>query len=516
MSLTRNYQEAFSQRSGVLAVDATATPVDWADAPLKFTLRPRHPEIVLPSDAHVHAGEPATVVPETLTLAHIARICWWSTGLQRGRLEVDWNRPASQVLKAAPTFTRGAASGGGLYPLDLYIVADRVAGLADGAYQYCEARSSLLPIRLTGTALGSRPSPGPGGQVHVILAARFWRNVFKYRSLGYQVVSEDVGAMLGALQHAAEALKFQTLTRYLFEDSELERLLGLEAPGEGAMAVLQIGPVVSGTPLPNFFGSAHPVALRHSSYERSRRIEVPVDVLELHAATRQLLPPAATAFEVKPEEQTATAAISWPLPVADLALRPLRPGMRRSSMGRQRSRQPCTQQAMSTLLRQALVPYRNDLREGASSPHAVRLAVVANHVVDLPPGAYDYEWTDHALRGVSSGPEFQRELQSLYYLDNYNLQQMSFMVVAVARQQLLQAALGDRSIRVCNAEAGLVAQRLYEGAAALDLACGAVLGFNCRKVNDLIGVDAHDECAVLCILIAGTRETPAAFNFDLW
>ena len=193
MSLTRNYQEAFSQRSGVLAVDATATPVDWGDAPLKFTVRPQHPEIVLPSGTHVHAAEPATALPQTLTLENIARICWWSTGLLRGKLEVDWNRPAANVLKATPTFARGAASGGGLYPLDLYIIVDGVAGLASGAYQYCEARSSLLPIRLTGTALNGGPSADEGGSMHVILTARFWRNVFKYRSLGYQVVSEDVG-----------------------------------------------------------------------------------------------------------------------------------------------------------------------------------------------------------------------------------------------------------------------------------------------------------------------------------
>ncbi|GGM82459.1 hypothetical protein GCM10012275_61310 [Longimycelium tulufanense] len=79
---------------------------------------------------------------------------------------------------------RPVPSGGGLYPLDLYVVAQRVNGLKTGLYHYDPFRHGLMWMRTVDhPALhmaSLQPDMAADCAALVIIGASFWRSRFKY------------------------------------------------------------------------------------------------------------------------------------------------------------------------------------------------------------------------------------------------------------------------------------------------------------------------------------------------
>lgn len=513
MSLIQDYQTSFRERTAYLSQEFTSAPVNWADAPFRHTVRRGGFEVPLPNGRLLNAQLAAAPTPPGLTLAALAQALWYANGLLRRRVDVDWVRSAASFLYDKPNYTRGTASGGGLYPIELYLVADDLGGLPNGIYHHCEARSSLQRTRVGryGPALcASWDGVARQGVCHLVLTARLWKNVFKYKNFGYQVITADCGAMLASLLQALGDLGIAATVRFNFADRQVADLMALDIDAEVPMAVLELGHgPVRALPRPGTAVVPHSAAPA-VPLERSRRVNIPPLIGELHRATMiaDAMPLAPLAAWDGIPEASAWDALPPPAALAatmDLFIR------RRSSMGRQLGDAALTLHQLATLLAVASQPLRSDVA-AAAPPGSVRLVAYAQHVDELAPGAYAYCARRHALAAYGEPGAPGADLQQIYYLDNYNISQTGMLVAVVARHGEAHAAWGDRSIRICNGEAGLAAQRMYLAATQLGLSCGAVLGFNCDVADRLFGLDRPAESTVLMLLIARQPGQGAAFD----
>jgi hypothetical protein len=85
---------------------------------------------------------------------------------------------------------------------------------------------------------------------------------------------------------------------------------------------------------------------------------------------------------------------------------------------------------------------------------------------------------------------------------------MSVNLFPIANYQSGFAAYGDRWYRMQNMEAGMIAQRLYLAAAALNLGCRASLGFPVQGINrflDLPDAEGAQCTSLMQLMIAPER-----------
>ena len=145
----------------------------------------------------------------------------------------------SQLLWAAqgithPAGLRTAPSAGALYPLELYVVAGNVAGLAAGVYHYRadghrltrmhggDQRKPLAQAALEQTWVG-------GAAAVVVIAAVYDRTTRKYGQRGVRYVHMEVGHAAENLFLQAEALGLATVVVGAFRDDEVAGVLQLPA-----------------------------------------------------------------------------------------------------------------------------------------------------------------------------------------------------------------------------------------------------------------------------------------------
>ncbi|MFC1911572.1 SagB/ThcOx family dehydrogenase [Chloroflexota bacterium] len=156
----------------------------------------------------------------------------------------------SQLLWAAQGITddrglRTAPSAGGLYPLEVYVVAGDVKDLAPGVYKYGPDRHELIPIaagdcrsELADAALGQ--SWVKEGAIVIVFAAVYERTTGKYGERGISYVHIELGHAAQNLCLQATAMGLGVVTVGAFHDEQVVRLLNM--PGdEQPLYVIPVG-----------------------------------------------------------------------------------------------------------------------------------------------------------------------------------------------------------------------------------------------------------------------------------
>lgn len=160
----------------------------------------------------------------------------------------------SAILAAADGLThrmgpydlRSAPSGGGLFPIELYLVATSVDSLAAGIYHFRLADSSLVQVsggdfggRLAAAALDQEcVKNAPAG---IVLTARFDRSTRKYADRGYRYTYMEAGAICQNIYLAATALHLGTVAVGAFFDQEVNDLMGIDGVTEAALLIMPVG-----------------------------------------------------------------------------------------------------------------------------------------------------------------------------------------------------------------------------------------------------------------------------------
>ncbi|HEX8772730.1 MAG TPA: SagB family peptide dehydrogenase [Pyrinomonadaceae bacterium] len=519
--------------------------IDWNDQPshfklytdvLRLPLAPRMPVGRLRSLKQLMTEPmPEPSGQEPLSYEDISNLLLLTNGLLRRRLDVNWNPDASNKHRyAGATYARPAASGGGRYPCELYLVAGERCGVRAGIYHYDSAHQALERLRPGDATAHIRAASfdHPAAQssdCFILVSINFWKNHFKYHNFSYHVVTQDLGAMLGTLHQTAKGMGIHSTVLHWFRDEMLNRTLGLETPTESVFAVVALGHgatavddnhaerrphgaySLSDSPLPGY-----------RTYQRSRRpFRLPL-VEQTHQSTLVTEEPRPASSDISRARCAALASTGESIRLAAPNLELLNKGLqqvlldRQSSSGRMLSHRPLEQEQLSTLLRSVVYgeDYNSDVKASEATDGCTRLALMVNHVRDVPSGVYDYDASGNALRAVRQG-EFFTELQQKYSLQNYNLEQPAAVIAVIGSFARSLAVFGNRGIRILNAQAGVVAQQIYLATASLGLGCGAILGFKNIEVNQLYGLADSDQTALLLLLVGAERSIQGDFDYSL-
>jgi len=164
---------------------------------------------------------------DPLTLAEVGQLLWASQGIthREGR--------------------RSAPSAGGLHPLNAYLVAERVAGLAPGVHAYLArghglravVYGSLLP-RLAAAAWSQEWIGGAAAAL--VLSAVYGRTTARYGERGRRYVHMEAGHAAENALLQATALGLRSVVVGAFDDAAAARLLDLDG-SESLLCLLPVG-----------------------------------------------------------------------------------------------------------------------------------------------------------------------------------------------------------------------------------------------------------------------------------
>ena len=154
---------------------------------------------------------------EPLTLSELSQLLWSAQGITD-----------SQGLRTAP-------SAGATYPLELYIMVNRVEGLHKGIYHYMVHDHQLAFLRATDMANDlaraclNQSMIAEGGAV-LIFVADFERTTERYGERGVRFVYNEIGHASQNVYLQAAVLQLGTVVIGAYHDDEVEELLQLDEP----------------------------------------------------------------------------------------------------------------------------------------------------------------------------------------------------------------------------------------------------------------------------------------------
>jgi SagB-type dehydrogenase family enzyme len=169
--------------------------------------------------------------PGEISLGELSRLLWATQGVTA--------RAWGHDFRAVP-------SAGALYPIETYVLANRVHDLLPGVYHYDVQRAELVLLR-EGNFGREAARAGLGQELLGDAAAVFiWtaiveRSKWKYRQRAYRYIYMDAGHIGQNLYLAATALNLGCCTVGAFFDEEVDRVIGVDGAEEISVYLGAVG-----------------------------------------------------------------------------------------------------------------------------------------------------------------------------------------------------------------------------------------------------------------------------------
>lgn len=251
----------FQQGTSYRREEMEERTLDWRSKPHLYKFYSHAPVIGLPSPAPAPGEQPLpdlmTCVAQRrsvrsfgatpLTLLELSRLLWAAAGIT-----------AKFMTPQGQDFYRAAPTAGALYPVETYLVVNKVDGLEPGLYHYRVAGSDILerPIvegshsleqlrtgdlrgEVTAAAL-DQPLCGKAAVVFLWTAV-FARSEWKYKDRAYRYVYLDAGHMAAHVSLAAVAQGLGSCPIAAFYDDEANALLDVDGLDEGVIYMSAVG-----------------------------------------------------------------------------------------------------------------------------------------------------------------------------------------------------------------------------------------------------------------------------------
>jgi SagB-type dehydrogenase family enzyme len=174
--------------------------------------------------------------PEPMRQDDLAMLLWAAQG--------HTGRAGELILRPAP-------SAGALYPIETYLVVNRVSGIKEGVYHY-NIRKTALELIKAG-AWGRELAAAALEQGMCVRAAAVFvltaiadRCKWKYAQRGWRYIYMEAGHIGQNLYLAAEDLGLGCCAIGAFYDQAVNDLLGLDGANETTLYLLALGPVKEG------------------------------------------------------------------------------------------------------------------------------------------------------------------------------------------------------------------------------------------------------------------------------
>jgi SagB-type dehydrogenase family enzyme len=189
----------------------------------------RLPRIALSRALHARRSRPPAA-GSTVTLAELSTLLAATNGLSS-----HGTRHGTRRL---------VPSGGALYPLEAYVLASRVRGLASGVHHfdpYANRLERLGPLQEGFEESLVEPTVAERAAALLVLTAVFWRSRVKYGLRGYRFALLEAGHALQNASLVAAGLGLDALPVGGYYDARLEALLGVDGVHEAAVHLLAVG-----------------------------------------------------------------------------------------------------------------------------------------------------------------------------------------------------------------------------------------------------------------------------------
>ena len=141
-------------------------------------------------------------------------------------------------------------SGGGLHPVEAYLIVQNVEGLAPGLYHYHATSHALEPLPLPEQPLYDLAMQAVAAQhwfanahVMVLMAPRYDRSFWKYRNhaKAYRAITLEAGHLSQTLYLSATEAGLGAYITCAINEVPLEHAFGLDAISNGALAICGFG-----------------------------------------------------------------------------------------------------------------------------------------------------------------------------------------------------------------------------------------------------------------------------------
>lgn len=446
--------------------------------------------------------------PEEWTWESLGELLRWSVGPLARRLRVTANKHQNSPYPTTD-WARGVASGGGLYPQEIYWITGQGGSLRPGIYHYsppAHGMHRLLLGDLTSRVHAALPDSTDAAEF-LVVSTRFWRNSFKYANFSLHCVTLDIGCLLAGWQCWLRAHGSDVSAALWFDGQMLDELLGLCTETESVMAVL---------PLPRHLSRPAPAAtgarVTTPSGESTPAMRFPL-VEDAHLAMMAGgSPPPTRDYPQRPARSALTRSLPRHTTKHGAVSLERALAARRSSFGLLRSTPALPVSELGALLDMVgAAGLRTDLAPDTAG--LLRIAVLVNHVHGVPRAMYDYDRTQHSLNTLTQAPSPTR-LQRRYRLDNYNLEQAAAILMVIARPVAVVTEIGGPGYRLVNAAVGAFAQRTYLAASALGLGCGAALAFDAEALAEDLRLREPDT-VLLLLMVGHERRDQADLRYSL-
>jgi len=160
---------------------------------------------------------------------------------------------SATALPGVVTLKRTSPSGGGLHPVEAYLLVAGVDGLAPGLYRYLaeqhalellEALESSRDARRLGTSFMSGQTYFGSAHVLVVMAARFERNHWKYNAhdKAYPAILMDAAHLSQTLYLVAAEMGLGAFVTAAVNTADVDERLGLDGYREGSLVICGFGP----------------------------------------------------------------------------------------------------------------------------------------------------------------------------------------------------------------------------------------------------------------------------------
>lgn len=158
---------------------------------------------------------------------------------------------SEELAPGAVALKKNHPSGGGLHPVEAYLVVQRVEGLAPGLYHYnVEAHALDLLRPMPADAARAFALTAVAGQAYfadapvlVVMAARFARSMWKYRNHPkiYRAILLEMGHISQNLYLTATEMNLGAFITAAINEVEIEQAFRLEPMVEGPLCVCGFG-----------------------------------------------------------------------------------------------------------------------------------------------------------------------------------------------------------------------------------------------------------------------------------
>ena len=450
------YHEA--TKHSEVSIGASAHYLDWDNKPAQFKEYKNLASIALPrnfprpekNSIKAIEGETKDVGAEQIDVEVLSELLFFSAGLTRKmRFGKELN------------YMRAASATGALYPIELYVICGRIHGLEAGVYHFNPLHFSLAKLR-EGDYRAALDYAGSSDSLSAPLTLAFtslaWRNAWKYEARSYRHWFWDSGVIVANLLATSNSAGLSTRVALGFVDSEVDRLLGLEAKKEATVALAVVG--------------ASPAERAESGHKTIPSLALEVNRLSTEEVEYPIIWETNEASQFKTKLETESwrkslgpskrtvplTAPAFPLRESEEALSPrLDEVILLRGSTRKFAREPISFDRLSTIIRASASKIPLDFLPDNET--LIDFYFIGNDVQGLPPGSYFYNMNTESIEQLKVLRN--RSMSGYLCLGQQLFSDASVVFFLMADLDSALKSLGNRGYRSAQFEAGVRAGKIY-------------------------------------------------------